>query len=158
MTRDLRTVADDARMTYVHVVRKACALHDKIPVADPRFAAGMRGAYYYRIFSDYIFIADTGDRVFALIKEILRFRPDHRTVEDAISVSHAGAAHNTCMRHDDIIIAYFYVFVNIDKRTNRYIFPDLCRRIDICQWTNHNHSFKCYSLPPPKALYKSITA
>ena len=48
------------------------------------------------------------------------------TIEDAVPLPHAGSAHDTGMRHDLAIIPDLHVLINVRKRMNRNVLPDLC--------------------------------
>ena len=59
-------------------------------------------------------------------KEILRLSSDNSPVKYTVAISHACTAHQAGMRHDLAIIPDLHVLINVRKRMNRNVLPDLC--------------------------------
>ena len=85
-----------------------------------------RGTVNHHILTNHVVISDYGDRITSLIKEILRLSSDNSSVKYTVAISHACTAHQAGMRHDLAIIPDLHVLINVRKRMNRNVLPDLC--------------------------------
>ena len=102
------------------------AEYTTVSITDTSTSFRCRGTVNHHILTDHVVISDYGDRITSLIKEILRLSSDNSPVKYTVAISHACTAHQAGMRHDLAIIPDLHVLINVRKRMNRNVLPDLC--------------------------------
>ena len=123
---NLTTIAEYTTVSDLRIMRNMYPLMQEITITDTSTSFRCRGTVNHHILTNHVVISDYGDRITSLIKEILRLSSDNSPVKYTVAISHACTAHQAGMRHDLAIIPDLHVLINVRKRMNRNVLPDLC--------------------------------
>ena len=113
---NLRTIAEDAAVADLRVVRDVGPLHQHVLVADDGLSAGVGGTVDDHIFADNVTIADNTLRLLATELEVLRQSTDDTALVHLVTLSHARTITYTDKGEDDTAVANHHVVLDIRER------------------------------------------
>ena len=94
---------------------------------------------YCDIFPYGIVVAYFCSGLFSFEFKILRYCTYDCSWENCVPVSHTSSVQQCYAVHEDIVVAYYNIFVYETERTDFAIFSYFSFRIDECQWTYLTH-------------------
>ena len=98
---------------------------EKVPVSNLGLALRCSGTVHDDIFTNHVIIANEQQRIPTFIFKILRFSPQDSMLEHTVVCPHAGSAQHAGVGHNLAIITYLYIFIDVGKRVNGNILPQL---------------------------------
>ena len=119
-------------VAYLDIVAQVRAVHQEVTVSDACSAFGVCGTCHNHVLADVVLVTNKQQAVFSLIVEVLRHAGQHGSVVYGVFPSHAGTVQDVRARHDDTVVADFYIAFNIGERLYCYVLAELCGRINVC--------------------------
>lgn len=114
-----------------YIMWDMCFLYNKVIVFYYSFIFGESGMNNNCIFMDGIIIIYMGDGIIICIFKILWSSSNYSFVINGIFVIDVCVVYNVGVGYNYIIIIYFYIFINVGKWVNSYVFFDFCRWVYI---------------------------
>lgn len=124
LSGNFRGVTNDASVPKDYVVCDVHSLHEKIVAADNGFAFCRSTSIDSDVFSNGVVVADFSGGFLSLELQVLRYGSDDCARENGVVTSHACAGKQGYAVHERVVVADFYVFVDVAERNDLKSFTD----------------------------------
>ena len=122
---NLAAIAEDAAVGNHRIVGNMHPFVEEVPVSNLGLALRRSGTVHDDIFTEDVVVADKQQRIPTFIFEILRFGTQDSMLENTVVCTHASSAQHAGVGHNLAIITYLYIFIDVGKRVNGNILPQL---------------------------------
>lgn len=122
---NLAAIAEDTAVGNHCIVGNMHPFVEEVPVSNLGLALRRSGAVHDDIFTEDVVVADKQQRIPTFIFEILRFGTQDSMLEHTVVCTHAGSTQHAGVGHNLAIITNLYIFIDVGKRVNGNIHPQL---------------------------------
>ena len=122
---NLAAIAEDTAVGNHCIVGNMHPFVEEVPVSNLGLALRRSGTVHDDIFTEDIVVADKQQRIPTFIFEILRFGTQDSMLEHTVVCTHAGSTQHAGVGHNLAIITNLYIFIDVGKRVNGNIHPQL---------------------------------
>ena len=148
VARNLRTIAKDAAVAHLRIMRDVGTLHQHVLVTQNGLATSMRGTVDDDILTDDVAITNDTLRLLATELEVLWQSTDNSALMYLIFLTHARARADADKWEDDTAVAYLYIVFDIGEGEYLYVVADFSLWRHFGLWTYfacHNSQFSIFN-------------
>jgi hypothetical protein len=125
-------VANDTAITYNGVMSYMHTLHEKVVAAHNSLSLGSSTSVDGHILTNGVVVSNLSCGLLTTKLEVLRYGAYNSTGEDGVAITNARSVEYVGIGHDDVVVAYHYIAVNVYEGTNLHILANDGFGVDVC--------------------------